>query len=240
MIAFRHAAEAAEKSGDQRLCIMTRGNYGYALCELGDLENAERVLRDVMAAAERRGVAFHRNIARQNLGLTLMRAGHTDEAIRVMRVAISEFVTMADTRLEGGSRIYLSLAFLQAGALVEAEHEARLAIELLARVPPLQPIALSVFARICVARGKAADAVAPARQAHDFIEKGGRVEEGEALIRLAWVEALAANGLDDEARVALARAKQRLRERATLITDEALRRGFLEGVPENAKTLKMT
>jgi hypothetical protein len=60
-----------------------------------------------------------------------------------------------------------------------------------------------------------------------------------AFVRLAHVEALAATGAHDAARGAVADARARLLAIAGRIADPEHRRGFLEDVPENARTVAL-
>ena len=69
--------------------------------------------------------------------------------------------------------------------------------------------------------------------------RAGGIDEGEARIRLIYAEALHATGELEEARVAIATARDRLLARAAKIGDEAWRRSFLECVPENSRTLEL-
>lgn len=70
-----------------------------------------------------------------------------------------------------------------------------------------------------------------------LLEAQGKIEEGEALIRLVHAEALSATGDGDAARAAIADARDRLLAAAARIDDPALRDSFLHNVPENARTL---
>lgn len=56
-------------------------------------------------------------------------------------------------------------------------------------------------------------------------------------IRLTFAEALAAHGDLPAARAAFREARERLLRRAAKVGDPALRRSFLERVPENARTM---
>jgi hypothetical protein len=73
----------------------------------------------------------------------------------------------------------------------------------------------------------------------EILTSEGELEEGEALIHLAHVEALRAIGDADGAAAALADARARLLARAGKIVDADLRRSFLERVPENARILAL-
>ena len=87
---------------------------------------------------------------------------------------------------------------------------------------------------------RAAEALAAAERArreHDQV--GGCAFFRGALIRLLRAEALDALGDHAKAREAIATAQQRLLAIATRIDDAAYRRSFLEGVPENRRTLDL-
>ena len=69
--------------------------------------------------------------------------------------------------------------------------------------------------------------------------RAGPIDDGEAMVRLAFAEALRAAGRDVDAVTAIRDAHERLRARAALISDETLRERFLAGVPENARTVAL-
>jgi hypothetical protein len=67
----------------------------------------------------------------------------------------------------------------------------------------------------------------------------GKIDEGEALVRLAYVEALFANGDHSAAYAAIAEARERILATAAGIDDPGRHKTFLENVPENARTLSL-
>ena len=77
------------------------------------------------------------------------------------------------------------------------------------------------------------------RPAHELIESGGPVEEREALVRLAHLEALIAKGAHEEAAAVAWVALQRLRTRAARLGDANWSESFLTRVPANAETVKL-
>ena len=79
-----------------------------------------------------------------------------------------------------------------------------------------------------------------AREAFATMERLGGIEEGEALVRLAYAEALWAGGDREAARRAIEEARARLLARAARLGDEALRGRFLDRVEENARTLALS
>src|SRR5262249_404337 len=84
-----------------------------------------------------------------------------------------------------------------------------------------------------VAQGKAAEAVAHAVEGNGILVELGGTDDNEAVIQLAWVEALNAAG-DPRTRAAAAQARDALLARAARISDPALRHTFLTGLPEHA------
>ncbi len=89
-----------------------------------------------------------------------------------------------------------------------------------------------------LAEGRPAEALAAAEEAISLLTALDGIEEGEALIRVVYAEALAAAGDAAGARAAAAEARERLLARAARVVDPELRRSFLERVPENARTMK--
>jgi ATP/maltotriose-dependent transcriptional regulator MalT len=135
--------------------------------------------------------------------------------------------------------MYLAWILRRAGDLDAAEAEARHAVELLEAVKPMQIVARGTLADVLLARGRPAEALAEARRAMALLASLDKVEEGEALLRLAHAEALEATGDHAAARAAIADARDRLLEAAERIDDAARRTTFLANVPENARTLAL-
>jgi hypothetical protein len=92
---------------------------------------------------------------------------------------------------------------------------------------------------VLLARARPAEAFEAARTAMQLLEQMGGIDGGEAIIRLSWAEALAATGDVPQARRALDTARARLKAIAEKIGDPALRRQFLEQVPDNARTFAL-
>ena len=113
-------------------------------------------------------------------------------------------------------------------------------MKLLQPVPPSLAPALGILAGVLLEQGHIDEAVEAAQQAMSILAAaGGMVEEGEALIRLAFVRALAADGRNDEAEEALAIALERLRTRAAAVADAEQRNDFLRQVPDHAQTVAL-
>ena len=110
-------------------------------------------------------------------------------------------------------------------------------MEVSGEVPPVHAHALAILAETLLSREQPAEALAPAAEAVRVLESLGGIEEGEALVRLVHAEALAATGKVDEARAGIARARDRLLERAARISDPKMRTSFLHNVAENVRTV---
>ena len=241
---FRTLGQAAvrhfDQAGDLRSSCQKKGSAGYASLELGDYAEAELILRDVLAQAERMGLSNIAATARQNLGLARGRLGKLDEAAAVERQAMEAFAASGNRRMEAASRYYLALLHHLAGRSDEAESEARAAVAEALADPPLPPILAegsAILGQILLARGRPGEALAVARSAMTLLDQMGGIDGGESIIRLTYAEALAATGDAAQASVAFATARARLLAIAGKIADPELRRHFLEEIPDNARIL---
>jgi hypothetical protein len=240
--AIQEAIAACERAGDLRRAQRYRGTAGYACLELGAFERAVRQLRDALDTSTRLGLHTIAATARQNLGLALVHTGAIEQAIAEQSRAATEFMDAGNRRMEAASRYYLGYIKLRAGDLIGAEETCRDAVEMAAGPPLLPPIraeGMAILATVLLARGNAAEALTAATEARRLLEEMGGIDGGESIIRLAHAEALHATGDAAAATAAIVEARARLEERASKIGDAALRAGFVEGVPENARTLAL-
>jgi hypothetical protein len=174
-----------------------------------------------------------------NLGMVLALLGRIDEGQRIERRAAEQCHAQGDPRLEGGSRCYLSTIALLAGDRQMAEREAAEAVRLLEVSKPTQVSAYAALAHALLAQDRAADALLAAEEGMSILNALVRVEDGEASLRLAYVESLARSGRNDEAERAGRDALARLTARASTIRETRWRRTFLENVAENARTVAL-
>jgi hypothetical protein len=91
---------------------------------------------------------------------------------------------------------------------------------------------------VLLALGKPNEGLEAARAGMDLFRSLGVLEEGEALVRVAFAEALRAAD-DPEAVLAIVEARDALIARANKIADAAHRGTFLERVEENTRTLAL-
>jgi ATP/maltotriose-dependent transcriptional regulator MalT len=153
--------------------------------------------------------------------------------------AIALSAAQGNRRIEGWSRTRLAEILRTAGELEEAEAEARRAVKVVDPSEPNQVAARATLAEVLLARGQPAKALAEARKAMALLSSLGKVEDGEALTRLVYAEALFATGDRAAARAAIADARDRLLAAAARISDPRRRDSFLRNVPENARTLEL-
>jgi hypothetical protein len=234
------AAALFDEAGDIRAACAQRVRLGDSLKELGAYEQAERVLRDTLELAVPMGLSSVTAGARHFRGV--VRAGRGPGGARrpLLEQAAAFARAHGDARQEGSSRVYLAQTLLLLGELTPAEGEARAALVALRETPPLLPSAHATLARVLLAAGRPSDALLAAAAAVEAIEGLDWIEEGETLVLLAHAEALEQNGAHDAAAVAFARARARLDEQASRITDEPTRQAFLSRVAENTRILART
>jgi len=240
LAAFEASLAAYELAGDHRNACAVRSNLSVACVELGDYAGAEAALRLATAVADRIGLQDVGLTVLQNLGHVLAYRRQFAEARCVELRAIEGFRALGDPRMEGVSRMYLAEITFLSGDLDAAEIEGRAAVDALKVAPPLRASALAVLARVLIQQGRTDEALAAAREAHQILEALGGIEEGESRVRLVHAEALEASGDHAAFFAAIEVAQDRLFARAAKISDEAWRGRFLEGVPDNARTLSLT
>jgi hypothetical protein len=210
------------------------------MLELGAPERAELAIRESLAAAARMGLIDSIPMMTQNLSLALARQGKLDAARGEAEEAVRANRAIGNRRMQAASQNYLAMILMLAGDLAGAEQTARGAAEAARDVAwSVRGHALGVLARALLAGGHVAPALSAAREAMAVVDSRGRLEEGEAFVRLVHAEALAAAGEHEAAKDALAAARRRLLARAGRIRDPAWRASFLERVPENARTLEL-
>jgi tetratricopeptide (TPR) repeat protein len=231
------AIAAYTAAGDLRNACLQRTNLGSGLAQLGQLDAAVEALRRALTEAERLGAAYTAARTRQLLGNALNLAGRHGEAVPLLNAARQAFAAQGDLNAEAAT--CADLADATANRPVEAEELLRHALALVEHHPPMRAAVSAQLARLLLARSAVADALALTRPAHELIEAGGPVEEREALVRLAHVEALVASGAHDEAAAVAWVAMQRLRTRAARLGDPAWSESFLTRIPANAETVRL-
>jgi tetratricopeptide (TPR) repeat protein len=233
------AAERFVEAGDERNACNARVTVGFAEMDMGAYEPAEIALRDALAAAERLGLPNLEAYAKHNLGLVLSRTGRVEEAAKVERAAMEGFAIQGDKRLAGASRAYLGMILAKAGQMEDADIELERAVAELGSAPSVQVYALATLVMARLAQGRVEEALLDARRAMALFDQLGGIEEGEALVRLSYAEALEASGDHAGACAAIAVARTQLLARAEKLREPTFRKSFLERVPDHARTLEL-
>ena len=232
----RAAAACFAEGGSARMSSVQMANAAYACLSGGAFAEAEEILGEALAVAQRLGLPNVIASARHNLGQALVRQGRTQAAIEELRQAVAALAAQGDRRLEGSARTYLAQAHLAAGDRQAAADEAVRAVELLVVAPPLRAAALATLSEIRVADGRLQEARAAVAEAVAMMATT-ELEEGETVVRLMDVLTLEATGHPDEARAALAIAAERVIARADRL-GKSWRSKFL-AIAESERTLAL-
>jgi tetratricopeptide (TPR) repeat protein len=140
---------------------------------------------------------------------------------------------------ESQGRAILAYVLFRRGEFAAAEREAHAALARLTFLSVDKLAAMVTLAAALLAQGRAAEALAAVEAAMTHYEALGAFGFRGAFARLVHAEALEATGDHAGACRALATARARLRRQAARIGDLTVRRGFLEDLPENARTLAL-
>jgi serine/threonine protein kinase len=234
------AAEAASErfaaAQDMRSSLVQRVAAAFAKIELGTVTHAEADLRAAVTTAERMGLNSVTVTARAGLAVVLAKRGKPADARTIMLDVLKESISQGDRRLEAYARTHLSLILLASGDEAGAVREAKGAAELTPPNAPSRAFALGALARAQLVHERPMAALEAAEQAMELLEPLGGMEEGEAIVRLAFAEATRQTGDVEGAADAISAARDRLHARAARIKDAAFRQSFLRDVAENAQT----
>jgi hypothetical protein len=185
------------------------------------------------------GISNAVSTARAQLGRSLMLLKRWEPAEAALSGAIAALHEQGNQRLEGVARSYLARLLLHTERASAAEDEARRALAVLGKAPPLRASASAVLAAILLALGRAQEAADNAHDAFETLEHAGSLPTGEGLVRLMRVETLLALGKRADAALALSRAQKQLEHKASQIQDEPLRDAFYR-MPEHARIRQLS
>jgi len=214
-------------------------NLGVYLLELGQLEEAEACVRQVLATAQKLDLKYMFGGSLQALTNILAYRGSLDEARATGMQALTVTSVQNDRRFQGCAEAYLSVTEYLAGSYMHAEQYARTAAATLAAVSATRPFAIALLARALLAQGRVVEALQSARDAYAQLESLGVVDDGEATIRLAIAECLIATGDALAAQGVLDKASRRILASAEAIDDPAVRESFLNRIPEHRRILEL-
>lgn len=235
----RVAAEQFELAGDLRNACLQRMSLGFGCIETGANAEAEQALAAALELGERLNLSNSLPIAQVHLGRALARRGELNQARTLEASAIQSFDEQGNTRLGGIGRCYLCQILVGLGEYDAAHRMAREATLMLENIPNLRRSSLATLALVELARGNVSEAFAWSESSISGLGPQDEISIGESLVRLVHAETLKAARRSELAHTALRVARDRLLDRADRISDPARRALFLEGVPENVRTLQL-
>ncbi|HSQ66951.1 MAG TPA: protein kinase [Polyangiaceae bacterium] len=236
----REAVAAFERAGDLRNATGQRFNVSASCIMLGSYVEGEAEIRRALADAARMDMRHSMLVGRFNLVAVLNRLGQIEEARAVGEQLALDCNAREAKHFEGNARTYLAEVLMMSGAWDDAEREAGRAVELLAATPAVAAYPTAILSRVLLAKGEVGRARELSKAAVEISDKlGAGLEESDAMARLTYAEILRAMGAHDEARDAIHLAADRVRLRASRITDDVVRGRFLSRVWENARVLEL-
>ncbi|WP_437759325.1 serine/threonine-protein kinase [Sorangium sp. So ce1389] len=233
------ACQAYERDGARRDACLMRVNLSVLQQQLGAYGPAESTLHEAKRVAVELNLPYVATSATIQLARISVSRGQSTTAKALMGVIVEEARAVGDGRHLGQALLLLTQALLNLGELAEARAQGTTAIDETQAYPGSHALAQGTLAHILLRQGHSIEALAAARTGIELLERIGGLEENDALVHLAWIEALHACGQGDTARTALAAARDQLRAEADAIESPALRRSFLEAVPEHARILAL-
>jgi tetratricopeptide (TPR) repeat protein len=203
--------------------------------ELGRLERAVKLLSQARKLAERCADEHTARHAELQLAYASARLGEVGPAIPMLRKVLAESEATKDQFTLRVARGYLAYALWCSGAREEAKTLAQANIEGVDAHAIATLFSGGILASILVEEGRHAEAIEVTTR---LLRRGtDEAGNGEGLLRRALYRALDATESREAADEALATARDRLVARSLRISDEELRRGFLEDVESHALTL---
>jgi tetratricopeptide (TPR) repeat protein len=224
-----------ESSGNVRAACEALGNMAVWLMEVGQLKAAEEHARRVLAMSDTMRLSHFFGGVSQMLTNCLAYQGRLDEARTIGQRGLDWTREHGDRWFLPYAQLYLSMTELLAGDYPTAEGLARGAVNSTSDKPTLRPFALALFARARLAQGFEDEALALAKEAYAAIDANLQLEDGEASVRLAYAEALAASENRGEAMGVIAQAMLWLQCRVQTLDDPEMRLSFLERIPEHRR-----
>ncbi len=219
---------ATESSGDLASACNIRFFVAVAAQTAGVLDRSEVTFREAIALAARYGLWTLYTISRKELGATLLAMGRVDEALPLAIATLDETRRQGDRFQEATGHEILASAYLQTGALDDAEREAREAVDMMDAAPTFRSRALSTLSGILLARGSPKEALDVARQGEVARQAAPTARWGDGWVGLALAEAYEACGQREEARREIESAAERVIAAQRKFSDAALAKPFME------------
>ena len=223
--------------GDLRNACLQRVNLADAYVQVGHYGEAASVSRDAIAEGMQLRLELTVAHAKANLARALGELGQVSEAIAFGSECVASVQGAQDRRTEASARGFIARNLMKAGELESAESAARDALAV-AEVPaPTHALNLGILAEVLLARRQVPAALAAAEEGFGLLATLGAIDDGEAIVRLVYAEALLENGQRELGARSLDDARTRLLKKAETMASPHWRALFLTRVPENARTI---
>ncbi|XYI03008.1 protein kinase domain-containing protein [Sorangium sp. So ce1128] len=233
------AVRRLDALGHHLYSLLTSALIAQDCLSLGALDLAEQHIERVIAAEGAPGFASGNMLLFRIASLFERR--RLTEALDLTGAALRRAATMQPARSRLGTiRLLRAETCFLLDELAAAEEELRAVGDLDALVPMVRATHLSLQAEIRIRQRRADEAVALAREALAWNRRAGAVfAPRQESLPAIYAEALHASGDAEAAREVIRAARDELLARADRIGDPAFRRGFLENVSANARTLAL-
>jgi hypothetical protein len=232
----REAARLHAASGDIRNACVSRVLLASVYIFAVDFDSASEELDVAESIARRTGAEYFLRWAAYARGKILALDGEPSiarEHLERVRHSLD-----GSPRMIAGTHLYAALAAFRANDGAWAEKEARAALAA-HDAPAIQGVALAALARAAAMLGRGAEALRASVDASAILKAVGTIEENEALIHLAAIEAAVACGLSGQARCAAKLASKRLSLISAKLAEPARRERYLYGIEFHAQTMRL-
>jgi tetratricopeptide (TPR) repeat protein len=234
----RDALKVLRQAGALRDVCDTLDLCGYLLHELGAYAEAEAQLLEAVQLGHRIGSTGDVCYGQLYLGSIYVRQARYSEAERALVAACDGYRKLGDASCEAEALGHLAEVQRARGDVVRARQTVERALQLDSIAIAPTALLLARLSSIALSAGLTAEALTHASNAHELMREHA-VTEFLGLICVSHVESLDAAGLRAQARAVLADAARWLEAQATKLDEPALRRSFLEQVPEHAHILRL-
>lgn len=232
------ACAAFAEAGDRKNEAYSKVWLAMTLLRLGEFEAARAALDSIAMREHDAMVVMTSTYYRGMLGIEL---GDVEMVEKLARERIEDTPASDPMRaIRAGEGHYMrSESLRRRGDFAAAERELAPVVDIVVAVPLSWQFYMASLARTRIGLGQTAEALEGAKAALAALEaQGGDGQQG-MVVRLAYIEALDASGDRAGASVALAAAHDRVMMLAERISDEKVRRSFLERVEENARIVML-
>ena len=231
-IYYRQALRIRQEIGDRNSEGITFNNLGDLFLYLGAYAEAKTYYQQALDIHRETGARANEGLVAGNLGLLSHYLGEHETALKYNQDALQMVQEIGDRAKEGMTWMMLGHALLGVGRLEEAAEAYQNSVALRRELgrPNLAMESLAGLARVALAQGDLARAQAHVEEILSCLETGtlhGTIAPFQVYLTCYRV---LKDGQDPRAQEILATAYDLLQERAARITDEEMRRSFLENV----------